>query len=310
MQSPNPFKEGALHGRENKSAMARHFPQLVVFLMLLNTALSVHPGDTWRVLRDRSLVLRTVLSAIVLVPLFTVVLTFIDAVPHSTQVALALLAAAPGAPLASKRAAALGSTVSTAMALQLLVANLGVITAPLTILAIATLHGVDLHISPTPLAQQLFLVQVVPLSLGAFLRYRATDVAVRISKPLSRIANIAMLVLCVMMVGKLLPFLREFGGATWLALLAFSAFALTVGHALGGPGVSTRRAVAICSANRNLGMAILLGSLIGETGVGLEGKHASPYIMTFAFVNFVVGTVYAALTKGDGGDASAPPPSA
>lgn len=288
--------------------MAKHFPQLVVLLMLLSMSLSVHPSDLLRVLRDRSLVLRTALSVLVLVPLFALGLTYIDAIPHETQVALALLAAAPGAPLASQRAKALGSGLSTAMALQLLVANLGVLTAPLTVMGMASVHGVDLRISPTPLAEQLFLVQVVPLTLGALVRHYATDFAQRISKPLSRVANLAMLALCVMVADKLFSFLRGLDGPTWLALLGFSAFALIVGHALGGPDPATRRAVAICSANRNLGLAILLGTLLGETGVGLEGKHAPPYIMAFAAVNFLVSTVYAMLTKRERGDANASPP--
>lgn len=278
--------------------MAKLLSHLVIFMLLFDMAVGVDPRDLWRVRRQHALVARAVLAALVLVPLFALCLTFIDAIPHQTQVALALLAAAPGAPLVARRAAGLGSTLATAMALQLTVANLGVLTAPIVVMAIAWVHGVNLHLSPLPLAVQLFSVQVIPLSLGAILRYKVPDLAQRISKPVSRVANLLLLAICVVLLVKMGPLLTHVDRASWMALLAFSAFAVLVGHTLGGPDDDTRKAVAICCANRNLGMAVLMGTMVstdmGQTQLGIEGEHAAPFVMLFAFVNFIVSSVYGA----------------
>ena len=102
--------------------MLQHFPSLVIFVMLLNMAVSVNVRDVKDALREHALVARTVLSVLVLVPLFALGLSFVDAIPHQTQVVLVLLAVALGAPLTAQRAAGLGSTLATAMALQAIVA--------------------------------------------------------------------------------------------------------------------------------------------------------------------------------------------
>lgn len=278
--------------------MGNLLSHLVIFMLLLDMAVSVDPQDLWRVRREHALVARAALAALVLVPLFALCLTFIDAIPCQTQVSLALLAAAPGAPLVARRAAALGSDLARSMALQLTVANLGVLTAPIAVTAIAWVHGVNLHLSPLPLAAQLFTVQVIPLLLGAILCFKVPGFTQRMSKPVSRIANLVMLVMIGVVVVMKGPLLAHVDRASWLALLAFSAFALGVGHALGGPDDDTRKALAICCANRNLGMAVLMGTMVstkvGQTQLGLEGEHAAPLIMVFALVNFIVSSAYGA----------------
>lgn len=271
--------------------MAQLFPSLVIFLMLLDMSISVDYRDLLRVRHQRALVARTALSVLVLVPLVTLALSFIDAIPMQTRVALALLAAAPGAPLSSQRAAQLGSTLATAMALQLIVANLGVVTAPLTLYLMASLHGLHLLIPVGPLAWQLATVQLIPLVLGALLRWKFPDKMPRLSKTLSKVANLSMLVLIVMMLVMLGPVLLKLDGATWLALLAFASSALFMGHLLGGPARETRIAVAVASANRNLGLAALLGNLMGSS-LQSVGEHVQPLIMAFALVNFLAGTTY------------------
>ena len=271
--------------------MLEHVPSFVVFVTLLNLAMSADVTDVRNALRDHSLIARTVLSVLVLVPMFALGLTFIDAIPRQTQIALILLAVAPGAPLAAKRATALGGTLPTAVALQTTVVLLGGLTAPLMLMGIARMHGAEADIPYESLAAQLLITQLVPLAMGMALRHFAPRVVGRISAPLATIANLSMLLLSLVVVVKLTPYMRDLDGASWLALFTFSAFALTVGYLLGGPSPEDRSAVAVCSANRNLGLAVLIASLLGDGHVGVKAMHLGPTITVFAVVNFGVSTV-------------------
>lgn len=270
--------------------MAAMFSATVIFLLLLDMAIGVAPADVTRVWRDRSLVWRSMLSVLVLVPLFTWALSWIEAIPWHARVSMALLACAPGAPLGAKRAAQLGSHLATAMGLQLILAIMGVFTAPATLILMAQSHGFQEWIPVRSVAWQVFTVQAVPLLLGMALAHKFPGFVGRFGKKLSLVANLSMLVLTLMTLVVIVKTIPTLNLAAWLGLAAMCAFSLAVGHLLGGPAPETRAAVAVASANRNLGLAIFLGSFVRTQGADI--------VMIFALVNFFAGAVYKKVVSG------------
>lgn len=272
--------------------MAALFTAVVIFLNLLDMAFSVNPADLARVARQRGLVLRAALSVLVVVPVFALAVSYIDAIPWPTRVALGLLACAPGAPLGAKRAAQLGSTLATGMGLQLIVALAGVITAPLTLVLMASLHGFQEWVPVREVVWQVFTVQALPLGIGMLLVWRYPKRMARFSKPLSLIANLSMLLLVLLTLVVIVKTIPTLDLATVLAMIAMAGVALAAGHLLGGPSHETRAATAVASANRNLGLAIFLGSFVRA--------HPANLVMIFAMVNFFVGAAYKAITRPKG----------
>ncbi len=225
--------------------MAQLIPSLVIFLQLLDMTLTVSFRDVLRVALQFPLIARALLAVVVLVPAFATLLTFIEAIPWPTRVALALMACSPGAPMSAKRAVQLGSPLSTAMAMQLIVAGAGVLTAPVTLIFMAHLHGLRAYV------------------------------------PMEQVASLLLIVLTLAAVaGDIL----EIAAGNWLALLSLSVFSLAVGHLLGGPRPETRVALAVASANRNLGLAIFLSTLV----------RADPQklIIVYALLNFLMSEIY------------------
>lgn len=269
--------------------MAAIFSAVVIFLNLLDMAFSVRPGDVTRVWKERWLVWRALLSVLVLVPLFAWALSWVTAIPWHARASLALLACAPGAPLGAKRAAQLGSQLATAMGLQLIIALVGVLAAPATLILMARSHGFDEWIPVRDVLWQVFTVQAVPLALGLALNHKYPDQVARLSKKLSKVANLSMLVLALLTLVVIVKTIPTLTLSTWAAVLALCAFSLLAGHLLGGPSPETRVAVAVASANRNLGLAIFLGTFVKTA--------AADMVMIFALVNFFAGALYKAILK-------------
>ncbi len=269
--------------------MAQLFPSLVIFLSLLDAAVTVSFRDVLRVAMQFPLIARAMLSVLVLVPAFATVLTFIEGIPWPTRVALALMACSPGAPMSAKRAVQLGSPLSTAMAMQLIVAGAGVITAPLTLILMAHLHGLRALVPIEQVAQQVFTVQVIPVALGLFLTYRFPKLRARLSRPLSVAANLCMLLLVILTIAAVAGDILEIAAGSWGALLSLSVVSLAIGHFLGGPAPETRVAMAIASANRNLGLALFLSTMV----------HSQPQklIIIYALVNFLMSEIYKHLVR-------------
>lgn len=261
----------------------------VIFLNLLDIAFSVRPGDLARVLRDRGLVFRALLSVLLLVPLFVWALSFVTAIPPHARVCLALLACSPGAPLGAKRAAQLGSPMATALGLQLVLALVGVLAAPATLFLMAESHGLEEWIPIRDVLWQIATVQAVPLALGLALNHRWPAQVGRFTRKLSLVANLSMLLLALLSLVVVVKTVATLTLSTWLAVLAMCAFSLTVGHLLGGPAPETRVAVAVASANRNLGLAIFLGTFVKT--------EAGDLVMIFALVNFFAGAAYKAFVR-------------
>ncbi len=264
--------------------MAQLIPSLVIFLQLLDMTLTVSFRDVLRVALQFPLIARALLAVVVLVPAFATLLTFIEAIPWPTRVALALMACSPGAPMSAKRAVQLGSPLSTAMAMQLIVAGAGVLTAPVTLIFMAHLQGLRAYVPMEQVASQVFTVQVIPVALGCLLVYFFPGLRARLSRPLSVTANLSMLLLIVLTLAAVAGDILEIAAGSWLALLSLSVFSLAVGHLLGGPRPETRVALAVASANRNLGLAIFLSTLV----------RADPQklIIVYALLNFLMSEIY------------------
>jgi BASS family bile acid:Na+ symporter len=259
----------------------------VVFLLLLDLSLRVDRHDLARVARCPGLIGRAALAVLVVVPALSVGLSFLPFIPLPARAALVMLAVAPGAPLASKRAAMLGGALATSLALQVGVATLGVITAPMMLLGIGWLHGLRLAAAPAALAVQLAAMQICPIGVGALLRWGSPALARRLSPTIARLATLSLVAFVIALLVRIGPFLPSIGLPSWAALAFFSSTALLLGHLLGGPDRDTRVTVAVASANRNIGMAVLLAECLKSEIPSLE-----TLIIVFALVNLLMSSIY------------------
>lgn len=266
------------------------FIQLTVFLLMLTVALRL-PLTLQTPLSDPRLLGRTLLAVNVLAPVALLVLLLILGplgAPMPVQVALIILAASPGAPLLTIRALKAGGDFVYAADLQVAVALLGTITAPLTLSLFARLLPSipPEAVQPIAVLKIVLFVQVAPILLGLAIRAIRADFAdglVKYVAIVSRVFFVGLLVV-VLVIG--LPSLLSAGIWGAIATLLFSLACLAIGHFLGGPGLQFKSTLAIGSLARNIGLALLIAKL-NEAMADLL-----PAIIAFLLIGAIVGVVY------------------
>jgi BASS family bile acid:Na+ symporter len=268
------------------------FTGIVVFAQMFDVGLRYRPGEAGRFLRDHGLVLRALASALLAVPLAVFVLIAVLPLPAEVALGLVLLAAAPGAPLTTRRSEAAGAARDVVAPLQLTLAALAMIHMPLVLSAFeGVLDPPGFDVAPELIARQVATVTFVPLALGMLVARAVRGTLERHTRLLSAAAKALFLAFlaAILLALTLLPDLRATFLIGWVgagAALALAALALAFGHALGGTGAPHRAGVAIATVARNLGLALY----VAESAEATLG--AIPTILTYAALSLVLAVPY------------------
>jgi BASS family bile acid:Na+ symporter len=207
------------------------------------------------------LVARALLSVLVVVPAAAVLLVRAFDLPRGLEIGVVLMGICPGAPVALQRSLGAGSHRSFAPALQILVAAGAVVSLPLSIVLLDQVYAGHAWIAPQAVARQVFIAQLLPLGLGLGIRHLAPERAAWLQPRLARLgmamlAGVAAIIVALVSPAVMRTGLRLAGAAALITMAALAS-----GHLLGGPEPGTRRAVAISSAARNPGLALLVATL-------------------------------------------------
>ncbi len=133
----------------------------------------------------------------------------------------------------------------------------------------------------TELARQVFFAQLLPLGLGMLVRRLLPGLATRAGLAVSRAATVLFLTLAVVALVTFFPVVIGAGPRAALCVVLITLLALAVGHSLGGPEPQGRTAVAISSAVRNPGLALLVASV----------NHAPPAVITAVLAYVVISAL-------------------
>ncbi|HUP07800.1 MAG TPA: hypothetical protein VMU47_11645 [Caldimonas sp.] len=231
-----------------------------IFIVMFTLGLGIVLGEFRGVARHPSLVARALLAVLVAVPVLAVVVVRALDLPRPVQVGIVLMAIAPGAPVALRRSIGAGGDRAFAPALQIMVSMLAVVSMPLSIAVLVAMYAGDATVAPQDVALQVFKAQLLPLGLGMLARRVKPAVALRIEPRFGQLSGVLLIALLALVLVDVTPVLA---GASWrvvLAVLLVTVLAVGAGHLLGGPAPATRTAVAICSAARNPGLALLVAT--------------------------------------------------
>ena len=244
-----------------------NFATLTIFTLMLTIGVNQSFADLTSLWRDRTKLLRALLAAVILVPaVFFVVLNVLE-LPIEVASALALLAAAPGAPLITKRSQLVKADPVYTSSLQLVLALLAIIVTPLLLTIFYASFELSVErVNAFQVAKQIAVVTFVPVVIGLSLRYFLPDVVARIQKPLNLLANGLFILLLLALVALLVavPELRAkllLGWAAIFAILIVATAAVVIGHLMGGSRRDQRAGLAISCLARNVGLALFIAGL-------------------------------------------------
>jgi BASS family bile acid:Na+ symporter len=240
---------------------------------------------------------RSLAPVLFLVPLATFSLIILMRPPPEVTLGLAILAAAPGAPVTTRRAETAGADMGYVSALQLTLA----LVAPVFLPATLGLFDWAFDISPpaiTPgtVTGQVAIVTFVPAALGWFLSRFAPEFSQHYDTVISRAAKALFVALLniVFLALIFVPELRAMLFIGWtgsLALLSMVSLAIVFGHTFGGKRADRRSGLAIAAVARNLGLALYIAELSPVS------VAAIPTILSYALVGNLLALPYSKWIK-------------
>ena len=258
-----------------------------VFLLMMSVGMSLRHDKMLAAYRRMtwSAWLRLLLATFIVPPAIALLLPHIFPLTLPEMAGLFMVGVAPGAPLMTRNIAKKGFDMHLAAGYQLWGALLIPVMIPLVVFTAGKLFDRDIWIPPRVLLKEIAQKQFLPLLLGMALAYLLPAIAAKLQPAMTVIGNVVLTVAIV-------AFLFKMGPAALKALtpwLPVAALVLAVGSVLAirlllWADVLTDRTLAICNANRHVGLALLL------SGQYLHAKAALPAVAAYAIVApFVMG---------------------
>ena len=239
------------------------FAAVALVELMLTIGLGAKVKEVLAVARDWRGLIRACFANYVVVPAATVGLLLAFNVQPMVAAGFMVVAVCPGAPFSPPFTAVAKGDVSRAIGLMVLLAGSSALLAPLLLrLLLPTVTGagagVLLNVDAVRIASTLCLVQFLPLCVGLAISAYRPALAARWRAPAGRlgtILNLALLAFVIAVQSRMLSAIRVRGYFGMFLLLAVSGAA---GWVLGGRAPSERSALAITTAVRNVGVALVI----------------------------------------------------
>ena len=261
--------------------------QAGVALAVLALGLSASWKDASYVLRRPRKLARALLAMNVVVPLFTGAMIALFHLRHPVAVALATLAVAPIPPLLPKRALGAGGGSSYVVGLLAAMSLLAIVFVPLSA------HLLGRVASVAAVGRVVAISVLVPLAIGVL----AHELRPRLAERAARATSIAGLVLVAIgalpiVVAAMPAAIRLIGDGTLAAVALFNVVGLAAGAFFGGPEREERTVLALTSASRHPGVALV----VAAANVS-DPKPVVAALVIYLIVNVIACAVYLAASK-------------
>jgi BASS family bile acid:Na+ symporter len=236
---------------------------LGVALVVIAIGVSARPGDTLLLIRKPRLGMRAMLAMFILVPAFVLLLTAMFPLGLPLRAALLALAVSPMPPIILQQEIEAGGDADYSVGLQILGTGFSILVVPVMLIVIEAVFGVTGDFDPFAMSRILLVSVALPLGVGMLLGRLLPGWRRLMSLWAGRIGNAALLIAAIAVLYIIWPdMLRLIGGGVLLLTSLIIAFALAVGHWLGGPDEGNRGALAVACAARHPAVAIALSTAV------------------------------------------------
>ncbi len=266
---------------------------VTLFEMMVAIGLGVTFADLAGVVRDRRLLARAALANYVCVPAAALGLLLLFGPQPMVAAGFLITAVCPGAPYGPPLTALAKGDVGVSVGLMVVLAGSSALMAPMLLyfLLPSVAGSESLSVDAAKMVVTLIVTQLLPLFLGMTVRWRRPELAARLLKPariLSMILNLAMIALILSVQFSTLLAIRPRG---FVGMLALVLAALAAGWLLGMPGSGNRRAMAITTSVRNVGVGLVIatGSFPGTAAVTATLAFALFQTVVLALVALIWG---------------------
>lgn len=228
-----------------------------VIATMFGTGLKLTVQQIWQPLRNIRLVVLSLLTNFVLVPLFVYLLLQLIPVNEAVKDGFIIMALASGPPALPKLAQIVKGNLAFSTGLMMMLMFGTVFYMPIVLPLV--LQGVE--VNSGDIAKPLILMMLTPLGIGLLIKSKYEDIALNIQTITFKISNFGLLlglgVRLIVHFNEIIVLLKT--GVIFVCAI-FIIFSFTVGYLLGGPGIDTQRVLGVGTAQRNFAAALLIGT--------------------------------------------------
>ncbi|HMG33761.1 MAG TPA: Na+-dependent transporter [Blastocatellia bacterium] len=237
--------------------------RISVGILVFALGLDVSPRDILYLLRDRALLLSSVLSMNVLMPLFAGALAVSFKLEPAVEAALVILSISPVPPLLPMQALRARGARSYMFSLLVVEAALAILFVPISVKLFWWTDRNQPEIGLMTVAFVVLTTVLIPLGAGMLMHRISPRIARKAARRLSIVAAIVL-------IGTLVAILIKFfttvvsliGNGTLAATIVFIAAGVAAGHFLGAPKPENRTVLALSTASRHPGVALAIAGAI------------------------------------------------
>jgi BASS family bile acid:Na+ symporter len=244
-------------------------------------------GELLYVLRRPVLLIKAIVAVDIIPPAAAVVLMMLLPVDPLVKAGVLLMAISPVPPVVPGQELGVGARKEYAYGVYAALALLSVIAVPIG-MAVAT-RAFGRHGSvPFVLMTKTILTGVlIPLAIGLAVRFSTPTLAARLAPWVYRLSMLLLALAFLPIIVAIGPALAGLiGNGTLLAMAAVVIISLAGGHWLGGPDRLDRGTLAIASAVRHPGIAMMIAN------ANSADKRVTAAVLLFLLVGVVVGIPY------------------
>lgn len=266
--------------------------QISIVSTVFGFGLKASGHDVLYLVRRPSLLARSLLAVLVIMPLVALGLDRMFDFPMPVEVTLVALAISPVPPLLPMKETKGGGDLSYGLGLMAALAVVSIVAVPMTLALLGLILGRPLAMAPGAIARVMIKTILVPLAAGLIVRAVAPQFA-------DRLANLVMLIVKVLLpvavlallAGALSAIWALIGGGTVLALVIFTLAGLVIGHVLGGPDPGQSTVLALSTACRHPAIAFAIAS------TNFPDQPFGALILLYVIVSAIVGIPYLLWTR-------------
>ncbi len=250
-----------------------------VVLVMFSIGLRVRGSDLLDVMRDRNILIRTLVANCILIPAIGLLLVSIFPLPHDAMIGLLLLAAIPGTPIAMQFTSKVQTRLAFAAGMTAVLALVSIVMTPLAV-EIFPQAARDNQRPLLSLLSVIFAYIALPLCAGLWVGRRAPRIAPKLVLPLVIVATVAFsYAMWETRVTRREALLAIAGHGTILSLALLFLSSMLIGWMI-GKDADTRRVLATSTSMRNIVIVLYIARYcFSGTGV---------YMMPLVYLSIMV----------------------
>lgn len=228
---------------------------IYIVTTMLSMGLSFFPKQFIEPLKDKKIILKSLVANFILVPILTYIILQVIPLQTGLAIGLVLMATGAGSPFMLKLVQFMKADIAFAVGLMLILSTVTLFYMPIVLSILLP----DVSVNHVSIAVSLLVLIFLPLISGTTIKWRYNNIAKKIKPTFNQISNISIFVVVILYLGlNYKDFLAVFGTGALIAAVTFILTAFLIGYLLGGPSKNTKTVLGLGTAIRNSSAAFVV----------------------------------------------------